>query len=119
MQNLNILICYKTLLSILSLNGIIHNISSLILIYIIFFHIISIFVFCVAELNKISKKIKDIAFGITNLNLIKKNKIKKNTKSRIVRNSKKNNKKTRSKSKQKKSKIIKNKSININSKIIQ
>ena len=67
LMNLNILVCYKNLLSIKS---IIYNIGSLIIICIIFFHIISVFLFYINQLKKIKKKIKYITLGILNINLI-------------------------------------------------
>ena len=57
LMNLNILLCYKNLLSI---NSIIYNIGSLIIICIIFFHIISVFLFYINQFKKIKKQIKDI-----------------------------------------------------------
>jgi len=68
LMNLIILVCYKNLLSIKS---IIYNIGSLIIICIIFFHIISVFLFYINQLKKIKKKIKYITLGILNVNLIK------------------------------------------------
>jgi len=66
-MNFNILVCYKNLLSIKS---IIYNIGSLIIICIIFFHIISIFLFYINQYKKIKKKIKNITLGISNINLL-------------------------------------------------
>ena len=73
--NLNILICYKKLLSFTSY---IHNVGSLIIISILIFHIISIFVFYINQLNKIKKSIRDISIGISNICLIKEFQIKTN-----------------------------------------
>ena len=67
-MNFNILVCYKNLLSI---NSIIYNIGSLIIICIIFFHIINVFLFYINQLKKIKKNIKYISLGISNNNLIK------------------------------------------------
>ena len=67
-MNSNILVCYKNLLSI---NSIIYNIGSLIIICIIFFHIINVFLFYINQLKKIKKNIKYISLGISNNNLIK------------------------------------------------
>ena len=100
--NLNILICYKKLLSFISFKEIIHNIGSLIIICILILNIITIFIFYIFQLKKIEKIIDDILFGIKNINLIKKGKKKKKAKSKITSN------------KQNKFKKIKNKRINNN-----
>ena len=100
--NLNILICYKKLLSFISFKEIIHNIGSLIIICILILNIITIFIFYIFQLKKIEKIIDDILFGIKNINLIKKGKKKKKAKSKITSN------------KQNKFKKIKNKGINNN-----
>ena len=60
--NMNILLCYKILLSIISLKGIIHNAGSLILSCIFLFHTISVFIFYIRQYKKILQKIKDIFF---------------------------------------------------------
>ena len=112
--NMNILLCYKILLSIISLKGIIHNAGSLILSCIFLFHTISVFIFYIRQYKKILQKIKDIVFAIKNFNLVKKTNNKKNTKSLTVKNSKKNNKKEILKNKLKKSKRTKNNRINNN-----
>ena len=75
--NLNILICYKKLLSS---NSFIYNIGCLIIICIITFHLISIFIFYIKGLNKIRKITRDILFGKLNISLIKKLKYKTNKK---------------------------------------
>ena len=69
--NLNILICYKKLLNIKS---IINNIGCLIMIGIIIFHSICVIVFYKTQINNLFKYIKDIIFGITNINLIENDK---------------------------------------------
>ena len=112
--NMNILLCYKILLSIISLKGIIHNAGSLILSCIFLFHTISVFIFYIRQYKKILQKIKDIVFAIKNFNLVKKTNNKKNTKSLTVKNSKKNNKKEILKNKLKKSKRTQNNRINNN-----
>ena len=80
--NLNILLCYDELILFISIIRIIYNISSLIIICIIIFHIISIIFFYISQLNKI---VKDIIFGKTNINLIKKDSKKKNIKPKTVK----------------------------------
>ena len=87
LMNFNILVCYKNLLSI---NSIIYNIGSLIIICIIFFHIINVFLFYINHLKKIKKNIKDITLGISNNNLIKE---LDNTKSKLNFSKKKRRKK--------------------------
>ena len=95
--NLNIMKCYKMLLSF---NNIIYNVGSLIIICIIFFHIIFIFWFYINQLEIIKKRIKNIIFGIINISLIRKPEIKKNVikfskgKKRIKRRNNRNNKNT-------------------------
>ena len=108
--NMNILICYKQLLSIISFKGIIHNPGSLTIACIILFHTISVFIFYIRQYKIILQKIKDIVFAIKNFNLVKKNNNKKDTKSLAVKNTKNNNnnKIANSKSKQKKSKRARN-----------
>ena len=109
LMNLNILIYYKKLLQFISFNGLIHNIGSLIIICIIIFHLFSIFIFYIGQRKNISKSIKDIIFGITNFNLIKKSKsnnIKKTNVSKII---KKSNKAVKLNIKQNKLKKVKNK----------
>ena len=78
LMNLKILICYK---KPFSFNSIFHNLGSLIIICVIFFHIISIFIFYINQLKKIKKWIKDIIIRILYISPkklleIKKNKIK-------------------------------------------
>jgi len=89
LMNLNILICYKKLLSFISFINIIHNIGCLIISCIIIFYIISIFIFYIIQFNKIIKIIKDISFGIKNINLLKKEKSNKILKQKIVNKKKK------------------------------
>ena len=74
LMNFKILICYK---KIFSFNSIINNIGTLIIIWIIFFHIIFIFTFYINQLKKIKKSINDIIFGILNISLIRQLEIKK------------------------------------------
>ena len=66
--NVNILICYKNLLK---KDGLKHNIGSYIVTTIIIFHIITIIIFYVKSYNILKKKIKDIAFAIKNMSLVK------------------------------------------------
>ena len=107
--NLNILICYKKLLSFISFNGLIHNIGSLIIICIIIFHLFSIFIFYIVQLNNIRKSIKDIIFGITNFNLIKKSQAKNIKKINLTKTKKKSNKTVKLNMKKNKFKKVKNK----------
>ena len=65
--NLNILICYKKLLTI---EGIVYNIGSYIVIAIIILHIISIIIFYAKQKNLLKQKINDIVFAINNLALV-------------------------------------------------
>ena len=71
MINFDILFCYRNLLTI---SGIFYNIGSLIIISIIIFHIISIFIFYIKQLDDIIKKIKDIMLELLNVNSKKGNK---------------------------------------------
>ena len=58
---------------IINKNGIVKNIGCFIILSIIFFHIISLFIFYIKQLSDIKNKIKSIIFGVKNINLIKKN----------------------------------------------
>ena len=109
LMNLNILTCYKKLLQFISFNGLIHNIGSLIIICIIIFHLFSIFIFYIGQRKNISKSIKDIIFGITNFNLIKKSKAKNIKKTNVSKIIKKSNKAVKLNIKQNKLKKVKNK----------
>ena len=91
--NIKILICYKLLLTV---NGILYNIGSYILLAIILFHIVSIIIFYLKQFNGIKSKIKNIIFAIKNLGKTK------------------NKNKKKKKKKDKKDKKNKNKSENIN-----
>ena len=68
--NLNFLLCYKKLFN---KDGIINNIGCYILIFIIIFHIISIFVFYLNDFKIIKKKIEEIIFGINKEKIFDKN----------------------------------------------
>ena len=125
--NLNLLKCYKQLFSKISM---IKNIGSYTILLVIILHIISIFIFYIKQERQIKNKIKEIIFGIQNLELIDKNgknKGKKNTKNIIeIENKKKKNKnfdknKILSKNKSKTKKIKKNNKCNNknNNKIIK
>ena len=70
LMNLNILICYKQLLAF---TNIFYNIGCLIIIFIIIFHIFSMFVFYLNQLKIINKKIRSIIFAKINMSLLKKN----------------------------------------------
>ena len=67
--NLNILKCFKRLFC---KEGIINNIGYYILLFIVIFHIISIFVFYIKQYNLLKKKIKSISYAIINLKLLEK-----------------------------------------------
>ena len=68
LMNYNILICYKKLLPIKRLA---YNVSCIIILFFIFFHIISFFYFVYCQLKKIKKAIQNIIFALTNMSLIK------------------------------------------------
>ena len=83
--NFDFLICYKKLLK---KDGIINNIGCYITLFIIFFHIISIFVFSMHEFSFLKKKIKNITFGLNKYSIKEKNKkneknIKNESKSKL------------------------------------
>ena len=86
LMNLKILICYKKLL--LSFSEIINNIGCIIIIGIIVFHLISVFVFYLIQLNKTKKIIKSITFKIKNIKIMK----KVNKKIKIANKKEKHNK---------------------------
>ena len=65
--NINILKCNRVLLSV---EGIIYNIGSYILIFIFLFHIVCLLIFYLNQLKALNKKITDISYGISNINLI-------------------------------------------------
>ena len=71
--NINILICYKKLLYY---KDFLYNIGSLIIIFIIIFHIISILIFYLKQKSKILKIIKNIMHFVLNENPINNNKNK-------------------------------------------
>ena len=68
LMNYNILICYKKLLPIKRLA---YNVGCIIILFFIFFHIISFFLFYICQLKKIKKAIQNIIFALTNMSLIK------------------------------------------------
>ena len=72
--NIKIMVCYKQLFSI---DGIIHNIAFYSILSIIIFHFITIIVFYYSQKKLIDNKIKDIFYGINNLDLIKEDKKEK------------------------------------------
>ena len=72
-MNLNMLFCYKNLFTI---NGVLFNIGSYIIISIFIFHVIIIFIFYLKKYNILKMKVKDIIFSIKNSGLFHKNKIK-------------------------------------------
>ena len=109
LANLNLLVCVKKLFSVV---GIIKNVGSYIMIFIIVIHIIDLFIFFIIQLKQLNKKIQDIIYAVKNYKLIKannKNKDeepkKKEIKSKHI--GKKINKK--GKRKKKMNKFIKNK----------
>ena len=62
--NLNILVCYTTLLSKKSIS---HNIGFYNICFILLFRIVSIFIFYIKQSNKIKKQINRIIYAIKNL----------------------------------------------------
>ena len=75
LMNLNILFCYKRLISSLisfNINIIYNNIGCVIIIIIILFHIIGIFIFYFNQLKKIKKIIKSITLELKNISSRKK-----------------------------------------------
>ena len=90
LMNINILVCYKKLLS---LNSIFNNVGSLIIICIIIFHIISIFIFYLIQIKNIKKMIDEIILSIFNISSINEMEIKENKKfSKRKRRKKRKNK---------------------------
>ena len=72
--NVNILICYKTLLT---KDNLIYNIGSYIVLIIMIFHIISIIIFYSKQYKLLKLIIKDLVFAINKVDLINnKNQIK-------------------------------------------
>ena len=103
-MNINILICYKNLLT---KDGIIYNIGSYIIIAIIIFHIICFFIFYIKKFKVLKKRIKDIIFAIKNYKgKDSRKKDKKKQKNKLNNMNQKNNK----------NKINSNKSKNISKK---
>ena len=90
--NIKILICYKILFTV---NGILYNIGSYIILSIIIFHIVSIILFYLKQFDTIKSKIKNIIFAIKNLKKIKnkkkKEKEKEKNKSKDVKKNSNNN----------------------------
>ena len=68
LANINILTCYKTLLT---KDSLIYNIGSYVVIAILIFHIICIIIFYAKQYKLLKLKIKDIVFAIKNLSLVK------------------------------------------------
>ena len=101
--NINILSCYKKLLT---KDGIIYNIGSYIGIAIIIFHIISIIIFYAKQYKNLKKIIKDIVFAIKNLSLVKD--VKKKNKKNNNEIKMKNNKQKKESSYKKRNKLNKN-----------
>ena len=66
--NFNILECYR---SLFNKKGILYNIGSWILSFIILFHIVTIFLFYLKDIKSIKNKIDDIISEINNFNIIK------------------------------------------------
>ena len=89
--NIKIVICYKKLLSI---KAFVYNIGCIIMTFIIFFHIITIFIFYISQLKKIKKSIQFITFAISNISLIKKisSKINNISNKKIIKNNSQKNK---------------------------
>ena len=86
--NFNFLVCYKKLFN---KEGIINNIGSYILIYIIIFKIITMLIFFMNQFSSIKNKIKDIMFGINENQIISKKRKRTNKQIKFrTKNSKKN-----------------------------
>ena len=86
--NFNFLVCYKKLFN---KEGIINNIGSYILIYIIIFKIITMLIFFMNQFSSIKIKIKDIMFGINENQIISKKRKRTNKQIKFrTKNSKKN-----------------------------
>ena len=86
--NINFIICYENLKSP---KNIFSNVGSYIQILFLIFHIISIFIFYLKQLNLISSQINDIIYAIEHFNLIKdENKKGKRKKSKDKKNVQKN-----------------------------
>jgi len=86
--NINFIICYENLKSP---KNIFSNVGSYIQILFLIFHIISIFIFYLKQLNLISSQINDIIYAIEHFNLIKdENKKGKKKKSKDKENVQKN-----------------------------
>ena len=73
-MNVKILKCYKVLFNI---KGIIKNIGFYIISAVIFFHIISLFVFYCCQKRLLNNKINEIIFAIRNWELVKQNRQRK------------------------------------------
>jgi len=84
--NIQIIKCHKQLFN---KYGIKSNIAFYIILFVIIFHILVIFLFCICKKEEINEKIKDIYFKIMDLNLIKNNKmekiVKKSTKTQKIK----------------------------------
>ena len=96
--NFKIMICYKVLFN---KKGIIYNIAFYSNILILMFHFIAIIIFYKKQKYDIDKKIKDISFGIDNLELVLSNE-KENNNIEKKNASKRGNKKKKKKKKIKK-----------------
>ena len=92
--NIKLLRCYKQLLT---LKGIKNNIACFIIVPIIIFHIIVIILFYDKQQEKIDEKIKDIAFGINNWDLVKADEKRRAKEKRLQTLLQKKNKKIKNK----------------------
>ena len=113
--NIDILKCYKVLFT---KEGLINNIASYIIIFLIILHVIMMILFYIKDLNKIKKIIEEIVFAINNWELIKAEKTEKFVKSKIIEKDK-NNLLNINKIKRKKKRSKSLATLNINNEIIR
>ena len=92
--NINLLKCFNALFC---KEGVIYNIGSYVIIFIILFHLICIIILCRNQLNEIKEDINQISFGISSWELViedeKQKKINKIKKIKMLKIKKKNKKK--------------------------
>ena len=94
--NLKLMICYDVLFI---KDGLLHNIAFYAIIIIIIFHFVTIIIFYNNKIYIIKDKIKEISFGINNLDLIKRKKEKEKLKQKKINITKNKNKKIKTEKK--------------------
>ena len=94
--NLKLMICYDVLFI---KDGLLHNIAFYAIIIIIIFHFVTIIIFYNNKIYIIKDKIKEISFGINNLDLIKRKKEKDNLKQKKINITNNKNKKIKTEKK--------------------